>query len=107
MPTSEAIKGLMGFIAKANEEYVLMIDCDSVNVIDYHKVIQEHEERNADITVVYRKAEVTPDLHPHMSLTINEAGCVTAAALTSDSGTTANMSVNACYQTQVVVQFNR
>lgn len=91
----EAIKGLMGFISKANEEYVLMVDCDSVNVIDYHQVIQEHEERNADITVVYQKAEITPDLHPHMSLTIGEAGRVTSASLTSDVGTTANMAVNA------------
>ena len=51
----EALKGIMGFLWRADEEYVVMTDCDNVCRIDYNAVIRSHAERNADITVVYRK----------------------------------------------------
>ena len=69
--------------------------------------LSEHEERNADITVVYQKRKSLGFASSYEGLTIGEAGRVTSASLTSDVGTTANMAVMPGYQTQIVVQFNR
>lgn len=91
----EALKGIMGFITKAHEEQVLMVDCDSVNVIDYSDVLRQHNETNADITVVYQKNIVTEDLRIHMGFKVNDDNQITEASLTSEVGKEGNISLNA------------
>ncbi len=50
----EALMGVMNFISKCNEEYLVLSDCDGIYNIDLSKVIDEHSKNNADITVVTR-----------------------------------------------------
>ncbi len=50
----EALMGVMNFISKCNEEYLVLSDCDGICNIDLSRVIDEHEKNNADITVVTR-----------------------------------------------------
>ena len=53
----EALKGITGFLFRADEEYVVMTDCDSVSRINYRDVIEYHAKNRADITLVYKKYE--------------------------------------------------
>lgn len=51
----EALKGITNFLFRADEEYVVMTDCDSVSRINYNEVIEQHIRNRADITLVYKK----------------------------------------------------
>lgn len=59
----EALKGITSFLERADGEYVVMTDSDSVSRINYNDVIEEHIKNRADITLVYRKrkAKDTPE----------------------------------------------
>ena len=48
----EALMSVNGYISKRHEDYVVLTDCDNVNVIDYLKVLEQHEKSDADITIV-------------------------------------------------------
>lgn len=73
----EALKGITGFLQRADEEFVVMTDCDSVCRINYNDVIEQHLRNHADITMVYRKrkAKDAPDQNV-ISLKIDESGRV-------------------------------
>lgn len=49
----EALKNVVGFLNKSNEDYVVMSDSDMVCNIDFRPVIKEHEESHADVTLIY------------------------------------------------------
>ena len=51
----EALKGITSFLFRADEEYVVMTDCDSVCRINYNEVLDYHIKTQADITLVYKK----------------------------------------------------
>lgn len=53
----EALKGVMGFINKCKEDYIVLTDCDKVNNINLDDVIKFHEKNLADVTVIYKKQE--------------------------------------------------
>ena len=54
----EALKGITSFLFRADEEYVVMTDCDSVSRINYRDIIETHIRNHADITLVYKKFEI-------------------------------------------------
>ena len=51
----EALKGIINFIERADEDYVVITDCDNISRLDYNQIIEEHIARCADITLVYKK----------------------------------------------------
>ena len=51
----EALRGAKNFLARSNEEYVIMTDCDNVCTLNFDKIVYEHRAKNADITLVYVK----------------------------------------------------
>ncbi len=51
----EALKGITSFLFRADEEYVIMTDCDAVSRINYNEVIDFHIKNHADITLVYKR----------------------------------------------------
>ncbi len=51
----EALKSAANFIFRADEEYVVMTDCDNVCRINFNEIIEEHIRNHADITMVYKK----------------------------------------------------
>lgn len=55
----EALKNVYSYIARAREDYVVLSDCDVVCNMDYGEVLRFHEENGADITAVYRKADIS------------------------------------------------
>lgn len=51
----DALKGITNFLFRADEDYVVMSDCDTVCRIDYRDVIETHVRNHADITLIYKK----------------------------------------------------
>lgn len=48
----EALMGVMNFINRCTEDNIVLCDCDGICNIDLSKIIKQHEEKDADITVV-------------------------------------------------------
>ena len=55
----EALKGATSFLKKCKQDYVVLSDSDSVYKLDYSDVIKFHEEKNADLTLVYHEHKVS------------------------------------------------
>ena len=55
----EALKGITNFLERADEDYVVMTDCDNVCRIDYSQMIEEHIKNHADITLCYKKIKAS------------------------------------------------
>lgn len=53
----EALKGITNFLFRADEDYVVMTDCDAVCRMNYNDVIDFHIKNRGDITLVYKKRE--------------------------------------------------
>ena len=51
----EALNNVWNFIDYAKSEYVVLANCDVITSIDFNKVVAQHAESEADITVVYAK----------------------------------------------------
>ena len=51
----EALKGITNFLERADEDYVVMTDCDNVCRINYNDMIEEHIKNHADVTLCYKK----------------------------------------------------
>ena len=64
----EALKGVTGFLARRKEEYVVISDCDGIAHMDISDVIRYHEEKHADITMVYHEEE---DVESSYYITLN------------------------------------
>ena len=57
----EAMIGINNFINRCTEDYVVLSDCDIICNINLTKVIKQHEESGADLTVVTKKMFLTDD----------------------------------------------
>lgn len=55
--TADSIYQNLTYLQRSNEEYVVITSGDAVCKIDYRKVIKQHMESDADITVVYKKMD--------------------------------------------------
>ncbi len=73
----EALKGITGFLTHRNEDYVVISDCDGIAHIDISSVIAYHEEKGADITMVYHEEEGPVDSGYFVTLTPAEGGRIT------------------------------
>ena len=51
----EALKTILGFIKRSNEEYFIMSDSNSVYNVDFKDVMDFHEKTGAEITMLYVK----------------------------------------------------
>ena len=54
----EALKGITGFLNRRNEDYVILCDCDGVYRMDLSEVVDYHEAKQADITLVCHNEEI-------------------------------------------------
>ena len=54
----EALCSLTGFLSRRNEKYVVLADCDGVAKFDIADILDYHEEKNADITLVTKHGKV-------------------------------------------------
>lgn len=75
------LKGIMGFLSKAKADQFVLMDSNFVCNIDLRKVIAFHEEKKADITIVYKEGKVTQPLNHNMSIQLNDQGRIVDASL--------------------------
>jgi glucose-1-phosphate adenylyltransferase len=90
----EALKSISEYISNDNADYVVLSDCDSVNVVDYTDVINRHIENEADITVIYQNLQVPSDMVNHMSLELDDSSRVIHADRKSQLYRNSNVSLN-------------
>ena len=70
----EALLGVTNFISRCTEDVIVLSDCDTICNIDISKVLSQHEETGADITVVTKRVEggnFSADRHSVMVLDDN------------------------------------
>lgn len=74
----EALIGVMNFIGRCNEDYIITSDCDVICNIDLDNVIAQHEKNDADITIVTKTVQSDEyPLNAHTQvITADENGCV-------------------------------
>lgn len=65
-----SLKGIMGFISRSKEEYILLSDCNTVLNLDIEALTNYHTEKNADITIVYKNGK-KPNLTDVIVLDMN------------------------------------
>lgn len=72
----EALKNITGFLSRRNEDYVVLSDCDGVFRMDFSDVIDYHEDKMADITLVCHEEEHVSS-SGYTSVTADDTGRVT------------------------------
>ncbi|MBO5204276.1 MAG: glucose-1-phosphate adenylyltransferase subunit GlgD [Clostridia bacterium] len=77
----EALMGVMNFISRCNEDYLVLSDCDGICNIDLSEVIDFHIEKNADLTVVTRRLSADEaDIKDATAISAEEDGAVKDAS---------------------------
>ncbi len=91
----EALKGVTSFLFRADEDYVVMTDCDTVCRINYNDIIEEHIKNHADITLVYKKfkADESTD-EPVTNLTIENGRVIKVSYPKQEKGEKYNSFTN-------------
>lgn len=72
----EALKGITGFLNHRNEDYVVISDCDGIARVDISDVIRYHEEKGADVTMVYHEETAPIQSNYFMTLSPDADGRV-------------------------------
>lgn len=80
----QALKGITSFLRRADEEFVVMTDCDCVCRINYAEVIEEHIKNKADVTLVYRQLKENEKTEgENITLNVDKDNRVTSINLAS------------------------
>jgi glucose-1-phosphate adenylyltransferase len=91
----DALYTVYNYIRSNNAEYVVMTDCDVIANIDFKPIIDYHEQKDADITIVYgRKALTEEQSRSKTLLSINDEGQVYDALVHSARSGEYNASLN-------------
>lgn len=89
----EALKGITGFLTRRNEDFVVLTDCDGVFRMDFSKIIQYHEEKGADITMVYHTEPVVKSPY-YICLKNDESGRINDVQINPNIEGIANVYIN-------------
>lgn len=89
----EVLGRIKDFVKACNEKYILLSDTNFICNIDLSEVFDFHSEKDADITIVYKKGEL-PSLENMMSLTVDDNGKVTSVAVNPPNTENVNFSTN-------------
>lgn len=76
----DVLNRTMDFIAASKQEYVLLSDSNFICNLDFERIFEFHDDKNADITIVYCEG-VLPKLENKMVLTLNGESKVTAISV--------------------------
>lgn len=99
----ESLKGIMGFINRSKEEYVLFSDCNTVLNVDIEKLMDFHTEKNADITVVYKNGKM-PNLPDTMVFDTDGEGRITKIALSPKTEGDVKYSLNVILMKKALIE---
>ena len=89
----EVLGRISGFLKSCGEQYVLLSDANFICNIDLSEVFDFHSEKDADITIVYKKGTL-PKLENMMALTVDGNSKVTSIAVNPQNTENVNFSTN-------------
>ncbi len=91
----EALKGIMNFLNRADEDYVVLTDCDGICRVNYDDVIERHIKTQADITMIYTKhsAKQSEEINVN-TLKIDDTGRVQSIKYEPVLNKSANLFIN-------------
>ena len=89
----EALKGVTNFLNHRNEEYVVISDCDGIARVDIADVLKYHEEKHADITMVWHE-EKDVDSSYFITLDPDETGRIKGLQINPKVNGKCNVYVN-------------
>ena len=69
----EALKSIQGVVAGITSDTVVLSDCDAICNIDLRKLIEYHNEQNADITFAVKNVTLTAATSEHYNVTASDA----------------------------------
>lgn len=74
----DTLNGIMHYLAKSKQNYVLIAECNALCNIDYSEVLKEHIESEADITLIYNKTDDLDrkELSSRILLDVDDDKCV-------------------------------
>ncbi len=75
--TADALYQNLDFLKKSHEPYVVIAGGDCIYKLDYHKVLEYHIEKKADITVVCKDMEPEEDVTRFGLVKTNDEGRIT------------------------------
>lgn len=90
----EALKGITGFLNHRNEEYVVISDCDAIAHIDLAAVLRYHEEKKADITMIYHEETEKVDSSYFITIDPDNTGRVRSLKINPPDNGKANLYIN-------------
>ena len=91
----EAVLGASNFINRCNSDYIVLSDCDVILNIDLKKVIEDHIQSGAYMTMVGKKVPATEVFeHAVNVLTADETGRLIDIAYYKPEGEAVNVSTN-------------
>jgi glucose-1-phosphate adenylyltransferase len=72
--TADSIYQNVTYLKRSNEQYVVIAFGEGVYKMDYNDIIAWHEQKDADITIAYKKAGPEDDLRQYGVLEMDENG---------------------------------
>lgn len=98
-----ALEGMLPYISKSTNEYVLMADCNVVCNLDYNEIIEAHKASGADITVAYKRG-VAPKLSHVMTLDMDESGKITSVKVGETCDCACDYALNIIVMSRVLLE---
>lgn len=91
----EALHGVEDYIKHSDSEYVIMTDSDIITNMDFKSVLDFHENKNADITLVYGRGTYTgEELRTKTVVSVNDEGQIYDVLIRPNKEGTFNTSMN-------------
>jgi glucose-1-phosphate adenylyltransferase len=75
--TADSIYQNITYLKRSNESYVVIVSGNAVYKMDYNHILDYHIEKDADITIAYRKADPGDDLSSFGVLEVDDQNRVT------------------------------
>ena len=82
----DALSGIMTFLKRSREDYVVLSDSDIVSNIDIDKIISFHKKNGAGVTVAYKNGLLPDTKRKTKILTLDEKNNLEAIADAQESG---------------------
>ncbi len=98
-----SLKGIMGFISRSDEEYVLLSDCNTVLNLDIEALTEYHAEKNADITIVYKNGK-KPNLTDVIVLDMDENNKANTISVSPVCDGNVNFSLNVIFMKKALLE---
>ncbi len=90
----EALNGVLEFIRRSSNDYVILSDCDVIANGDLRQPLEYHIRKSADITVIYRKTPAGSSTKTVSAMTVAGDGRITEVRINPEEDGEINTGLN-------------